>query len=94
MGAKTDLSADPRQREMAREGMRMRQERIRQRQEEGERNQAGEASFRPGIAPPTAPVARQEQRGAGIAFGPGRAMRVPPADSPEYQQMLERFRRG
>ena len=94
MGAKTDLSADPRQREMAREGMRMRQERIRQRQEEGERNQAGEASFRPGIAPPSAPVARQEQRGAGIAFGPGRAMRVPPADSPEFQQILERFRRG
>jgi hypothetical protein len=94
MGAKTDLSADPRQREMAREGMRMRQERIRQRQEEGKRNQAGEASFLPGIAPPSAPVARQEQRGAGIDFGPGRAMRVPPADSPEFQQILERFRRG
>ena len=94
MGAKTDLNADPRQREMAREGMRMRQERIRQRREQGEGNQAGEASFFPGMAPPSSPVARQEQRGAGIAFGPGRAMRVPPADSPEYQQMLERFRRG
>jgi len=79
---------------MAREGMRMRQERIRQRREQGEGNQAGEASFFPGMAPPSSPVARQEQRGAGIAFGPGRAMRVPPADSPEYQQMLERFRRG
>jgi|31_taG_2_1085359.scaffolds.fasta_scaffold00847_2 hypothetical protein len=94
MGAKTDLASDPRQRQMAREGMRMRQERIRQRREQGEGNQAGEASFFPGMAPPSSPVARQEQRGAGIAFGPGRAMRVPPADSPEYQQMLERFRRG
>jgi len=79
---------------MALEGIRMRQERIRQRRDQGEGNQAGEASFSPGIAPPSSPVARQEQRGAGIAFGPGRAMRVPPADSPEYQQMLERFRRG
>ena len=94
MGAKTDLASDPRQRRMAQEGMRMRQERIRQRREQGEGNQAGEASFFPGMAPPSSPVARQEQRGAGIAFGPGRAMRVPPADSPEYQQMLERFRRG
>jgi len=72
----------------------MRQERIRQRREQGEGNQAGEASFFPGMAPRSAPVARQEQRGAGIAFGPGRAMRVPPADSPEYLQLLERFRRG
>ena len=98
MGSKPGDMADPRQRQMAREGMRMRQERIRQRKEQGAPNQAGAApmvpGMRPGMAPPSSPVARQEQRGAGIAFGPGRAMRVPPADSPEYQQMLERFRRG
>ena len=94
MGAKTDLALDPRQRQMAREGMQMRQERLRQRREQGQRNQAGKAPFVPGSAPPSAFGVQQVQRGAGIAFGPGRAMRVPPADSPEYQQMLERFRRG
>ena len=94
MGAQTDLASGPQQRQMAREGIRMRQERLRQRREQGQGNQAGEAPFVPGRVPPSAFGAQQEQRGAGIAFGPGRAMRVPPADSPEYQQILERFRRG
>ncbi len=78
MGAKTDLASDPRQRQMAREGMRMRQERIRQRREQGEGNQAGEASFFPGMAPPSSPVARQEQDNVGS----------------EFEQMLRRIRRG
>ena len=94
MGAKPGDMADPRQRQMAREGMRMREERIRQRKEEGASNQAGPAPMVPGMRPGMAPVAGQEQRAAGISFGPGRAMRVPSPDSPEYQQMIERFRRS
>jgi hypothetical protein len=56
----------------------MRQERIRQRREQGEGNQAGEASFFPGMAPPSSPVARQEQDNTGS----------------EFEQMLRRIRRG
>jgi len=78
MGAQTNLASGPQQRQMAREGIRMRQERIRQRQEQGSPNQAGEASFIPGVVPPSSPVAQQEQDNAGS----------------EFEQMLRRIRRG
>jgi len=89
MGANTGLASDPRQRQMAREGMQRQEDRMRQRKDQRMQMQEGLMRQRRQMQEDL-----MRQRGAGIAFGPGRAMRVPPADSPEYQQMLERIRRG
>jgi len=90
MGAKKGSMADPRQRQMAREGMRMRQENIRQREAAP---QTSEASMFSGVerAPTQAdtPVPR-----GGIEFAPGRARRFPAEGTPEYRMMVERLRRG
>ena len=89
MGANTGLASNLGQRQMAEKGMRMRQDRMRQRKDQRMQMQEGLMRQRRQMQEDL-----MRQRGAGIAFGPGRAMRVPPADSPEYQQMLERIRRG
>jgi len=91
MGAQTGNMSDPRQRQLAREGIRMRQENIRQR---GGGNQAGPAPMVPGLEPSPSGAAQQEQAAAGISFGPGRAMRMPDVNSPEYQMIVDRMRRG
>ena len=82
--------ADPRQRQLAREGMRMRQEGIRAREATP---QTGEASMFPGVEPGAAPAGTQVPRG-GIEFAPGRSRRFPEEGTPEYQMMVERMRRG
>jgi len=91
MGAQAGSMSDPRQRQLANEGIRMRQERIRQR---GDGNQAGPAPMVPGLEPSPSGAAQQEQAAAGISFGPGRAMRMPDVNSPEYQMMVEKMRKG
>jgi hypothetical protein len=87
MGAKQVDISDPRQRQLAREGIRMRQENIR-RQEAAP--QTGAASMFPGVEPGTAPAPTR----AGIEFGPGRANRFPEPGSPEYQMAIARMRQG
>jgi hypothetical protein len=87
MGAKQADISDPRQRQLAREGIRMRQENIR-RQETAP--QTGAASMYPGVEPGTAPAPAR----AGIEFGPGRANRFPEPGSPEYQMAIARMRQG
>ena len=94
MGAKTGDLSDPRQRQLAREGMRMRQESIRQRQQ-APSPQAGEASMFPGIEPTSAFAPGTEAAPmvpTGIDFGPGRARRFPEQGTPDYQAMVERMR--
>jgi hypothetical protein len=88
MGAKQGNMVDPRQRQMAREGMRMRQESIRQRETAP---QTGEASMFPGVGPSVTQVEAMPSRG-GIEFGPGRANRFPEPGSPEYQMAIARMR--
>jgi len=88
MGAQQGNMADPRQRQMAREGMRMRQENIRQQEAAP---QTGEASMFPGVEPEPTQAAPLPSRG-GIAFGPGRANRFPEPGSPEYQMVIARMR--
>lgn len=90
MGAKQGNMVDPRQRQMAREGMRMRQENIR-RQEAAP--QTGAASMFPGVEPQSSEVGAMLPRG-GIEFGPGRANRFPAPGSPEYQMAIARMRGG
>ena len=90
MGAQQGNMADPRQRQMAREGMRMRQENIR-RQEAAP--QTGKASMFPGVEPQASQVGAMPARG-GIEFGPGRASRFPEPGSPEYQMAIARMRGG
>jgi len=102
MGANTGLASNLEQRQMAGKGMQRQEDRMRQRgatavsaaNEELLRLQAKEQQQDLLRQSMQRQEALMRQRGAGTAFGPGRAMRVPPADSPEYQQMLERFRRG
>jgi len=88
MGAQQGGMSGPRQSQLAREGIRMRQESIR-RQEAAP--QTGEASMFPGVEP--APAAPATQR-AGIEFGPGRANRFPEPGTPEYQMAIARMRGG
>lgn len=90
MGAQQGNMGDPRQRQMAREGMRMRQESIRQREAAP---QTGEASMFPGVEPGVAQVGTMPTRG-GIEFGPGRANRFPEPGTPEYQMAIARMRGG
>lgn len=87
MGAQQGGMSDPRQRQIAREGIRMRQENIR-RQEAAP--QTGEASMFPSVEPGSAPVPQR----AGIDFGPGRANRFPEPGTPEYQMAIARMRGG
>ncbi len=88
MGAQQGNMADARQRQLAREGMRMRQERIRQREAAP---QTGEAAMSPGVEPGPAQVGSTAPRG-GIEFAPGRANRFPSEGTPEYQMMVDRIR--
>jgi len=90
MGAQQGKMMDPRQRQMAREGMRMRQENIRQREAAP---QTGKAPMSPGMEPGAAQVGKMPSRG-GIEFGPGRASRFPEPNSPEYQMAIARMRKG
>lgn len=90
MGAQQGNMGDPRQRQIAREGMRMRQESIRQKEAAP---QTGEASMFPGVEPGSSSVAAMPPRG-GIEFGPGRAGRFPEPGSPEYQMAIARMRGG
>jgi hypothetical protein len=79
MGAQTDLASGPQQRQMAREGIRMRQERIRQRQRAGFKGtKLVKRPLSLAVVPPSSPVAQQEQDNAGS----------------EFEQMLRRIRRG
>lgn len=87
MGAQQGGMSDPRQRQIAREGIRMRQENIR-RQEAAP--QTGAASMFPGVEPGTSAVTQR----AGIDFGPGRANRFPEPGTPEYQMAIARMRGG
>jgi hypothetical protein len=90
MGAQQGNMADARQRQMAREGMQMRQERIRQREAAP---QTGEAAMAPGVEPGPSQVGAMPPMG-GIEFGPGRANRFPEPGSPEYQMAVNRMRSG
>jgi hypothetical protein len=87
MGAQQGNVSDPRQRQIAREGIRMRQDNIR-RQEAAP--QTGAASMYPGVEPGTASAPAR----SGIEFGPGRANRFPEPGSPEYQMAIARMRGG
>jgi hypothetical protein len=87
MGAKQVDITDPQQRQLAREGIRMRQDSIR-RQETAP--QTGSAPMAPGTEPGNAFAGRRP----GIEFGPGRANRFPEPGSPEYQMAIARMRRG
>lgn len=90
MGAQQGNMADARQRQIAREGIRMRQENIRQREAAP---QTGEAAMAPNVEPGTAQVGTPVPRG-GIEFAPGRARRFPAEGTAEYQMMVDRIRRG
>lgn len=81
--------ADARQRQIAREGIRMRQENIRQREAAP---QTGEAAMAPNVEPGAAQVGTPVPRG-GIEFAPGRARRFPAEGTAEYQMMVDRIRR-
>ena len=87
MGAQQGNVSDPRQRQIAREGIRMRQDNIR-RQETAP--QTGSAPMAPGTEPGNAFAGRRP----GIEFGPGRANRFPEPGSPEYQMAIARMRQG
>lgn len=87
MGAQQGGMSDPRQRQIAREGIRMRQESIR-RQEAAP--QTGAASMFPGVEPGSSAVTQRP----GIDFGPGRANRFPEPGTPEYQMVIARMRGG